>query len=452
MKKSKTVALVTLLALLLIIAVQMYVLNIQTPLCRDDYSYSYTFAVTEGKYKISNIKDVIESQINHYKVLNGRVITHTICQSFLIFDKSVFNVFNTVAFVLLVVLITFHSTKKLDSKALLTALFAFLCLWYFTPAFGDSFLWLTGACNYLWGILIIYSYLLVQNKAIEGYTPHKGALNILIYPVYFIFAFITGATNENTGAALLVMSVTVALISIIKHKRVYALSIVGFWGNFSGFLFMILAPGQSVRLENNGGMGNFDLWLKRIGYISRDFYKYHKILMLAFALLLVIAIIKKVKIEKLFVPIVFFTGTLASVYSMILSPYFPERAWCGPTVLFVTTVLSLACALLPDIRKRYIVGLVGVACAILGYAFAEDYKIAYADVTAINQAVTEREALIDEAKAQGITTVELEPIKDNSRFTPYVDFDDLNNNPDNWPNTALAMYYELDKVIKKSHE
>ena len=174
--------------------------------------------------------------------------------------------------------------------------------------------------------------------------------------------------------------------------------------------------------------------------------------MLALVILLVIAIIRRIKISKLLVPIVFLIGTLASVYSMIFSPYFPERAWCGPTVLFVTTVLSLACAVIPDIRKGHIAGLVGVACAILGYMFAEDYKIAYADVASINQAVEERVAIILDAKAQGITTVELEPIKDESRFTPYVNFDDLSKDPDNWPNTALAMYYELDKVIKKSHE
>ena len=82
--------------LLVLIAVQIYVLNSETALCRDDYSYSYTFAVKENKFRITNFREVIESQINHYKVMNGRAVTHTIAQTFLIFEKSVFNIFNTV--------------------------------------------------------------------------------------------------------------------------------------------------------------------------------------------------------------------------------------------------------------------------------------------------------------------------------------------------------------------
>ena len=40
------------------VAAAFYALNVLTCLYADDYSYTYTFAVTEGKYRISNLYEL----------------------------------------------------------------------------------------------------------------------------------------------------------------------------------------------------------------------------------------------------------------------------------------------------------------------------------------------------------------------------------------------------------
>ncbi|MBQ7822210.1 MAG: hypothetical protein IJ391_08020 [Clostridia bacterium] len=449
MTKSRIASLITLFALVLVITAQMYVLNSQTSLCRDDYSYSYTFAVTENKFRIENFRQVIESQINHYRVLNGRAVTHTLAQTFLIFDKYVFDIFNTAAFVALLLLISFHASPERRCGSPVMLLAAFIGLWFFTPAFGDSYLWLTGACNYLWGIFIILLYLIPQSAAYSGVRAPALTTRIVLTPLYFILAVIAGATNENTGAALIVMSLLFIVANALKHRRYPFMSTVGLVGNILGFLFMILAPGQSARLESSGGFGNIAVWLERFKNISEDFFKYHKLFMLVLVILIVVAIVRKVKLAKLIRPLIFLVGTLASVYSMILSPYFPARVWSGPTVLFTLTLISFASAVLPEQLGRRGQVVVCVICCMLGYVFAQSYEQAYKDITAVKSAVEARIEVIEEHKAQGISKVALENICDNSRFTPYVDFGELNDDPKTWPNTAIAMYFGLDEVRKK---
>lgn len=435
--------------LLVLIAVQIYVLNSETALCRDDYSYSYTFAVKENKFRITNFREVIESQINHYKVMNGRAVTHTIAQTFLIFEKSVFNIFNTAAFVLLLYLISFHASPKKHGTSPLMLLAAFLCLWFFTPAFGDSYLWLTGACNYLWGILIILVFMLPLTLAFEGVHSPELTTMIVLAPIYFVFAVVAGFTNENTSAALLVMSVLFIIAITVKYRRFPIWAVLGFIGNICGFLLMILAPGQSARLDANGGFGSIRVWFERLKLISLDFLKYHGILLAVLAVLLVIGIVGGKRPAELTCPAVFFVGTLASVYSMILSPYFPERVWSGPTILLSLTLLSLGSAVLPEKFGIPTKIALAVVCCGLVLTFAHSYEQAYLDVAATKKAVEAREAEIAEFKFQGISEVELETISGNSRFDAYVPAGDLNDDSTTWPNTAIAMYYGLDEVRKK---
>ncbi len=445
----KISAVITLIILLASIAVLIYVLNTQTALCRDDYSYSYTFAVKENKFRITNFEQVIESQINHYKVMNGRAVTHTLAQTFLIFDKSVFNIINTAAFILLLCLIVYHASPKKKHTDSILLLSAFLCLWFFTPSFGKSYLWLTGACNYLWGILIILLYLIPLTRALSGTQNIKLTTLIVISPLYFVFGLIAGWTNENTSAALIVISILMIVSISVKRKRFPAWTLVGLAGNICGFLLMILAPGQSVRLEANGGFGTFELWIARFQLISEDFFKYHGVMLILLLVFVIIGFVRGKRAGDFLLTAIFLIGTLASVYSMILSPYFPLRVWSGPTVLMAITLISAMSQAMPSTFGRKTNIAVCMVAACLGFVFARDYKQAYNDVTTTKAAVDARVEVINEAKREGISEVELEAIYGHSRFDPYVSIGDLNEDSTTWPNTAIAMYYGLDEVRKK---
>ena len=67
--------------------------------------------------------------------------------------KSIFNVANSFIYVVLLLLVYAHITKaKYWSLSIL--IYINFSIWVFLPAFGQNILWLTGAGNYLWTIII----------------------------------------------------------------------------------------------------------------------------------------------------------------------------------------------------------------------------------------------------------------------------------------------------------
>lgn len=81
-----TIALITLL-----IGFLFYILNYYTPLFADDYSYSFSFSTGE---RMESISQIIDSQIGHYQNTNGRSITHSLAQMFLLAGDDTFNFIN----------------------------------------------------------------------------------------------------------------------------------------------------------------------------------------------------------------------------------------------------------------------------------------------------------------------------------------------------------------------
>ena len=100
-------------AFLLIIGSLFYLMNMYTPICGDDYLYSFYLTPVAAKsffegasigfeQKISSFTDVIFSQYNHYFYVNGRTIPHILEQSFAgLWGENCFNLINVFAFLLL---------------------------------------------------------------------------------------------------------------------------------------------------------------------------------------------------------------------------------------------------------------------------------------------------------------------------------------------------------------
>ena len=135
-----------------------YILNAFTPICfGDDYVYSFVWEghsmfvpMSEHARRLSSFHDLLLSQWSHYLTGNGRAVSHTIAQFFLWMGKDVFNVFNALISVLLIMEIYWCANKgtvTFDFK-ISRLVFIFFALWAFTPSFPSVFLWLSGACNY----------------------------------------------------------------------------------------------------------------------------------------------------------------------------------------------------------------------------------------------------------------------------------------------------------------
>lgn len=115
--------------------------------------------------------------------------------------KNVFNIINTCAYLALILMVEYHGCgawKKINCDSLVLI---FVLLWWCIPAFGHSFLWVTGASNYLYGILFILIFLIPYRRRLEtGTYKNCNICKKIILAIFMLPAgILAGATNENTS-------------------------------------------------------------------------------------------------------------------------------------------------------------------------------------------------------------------------------------------------------------
>ncbi|EOD8949837.1 DUF6056 family protein, partial [Enterobacter hormaechei] len=79
----------------------IYSLNHMTLYVADDFVYRFVYQTnpSPSAVPINGIISILYSQIRHYEIWNGRFVAHSLVQFFMQFDKSIFDIFNTIAFI-----------------------------------------------------------------------------------------------------------------------------------------------------------------------------------------------------------------------------------------------------------------------------------------------------------------------------------------------------------------
>lgn len=456
-KRNKQLYMFAIVVVTVLIGVLFYILNYYTQFYGDDYLYSFSFSTGE---RIESIGQIIDSQIEHYNNMNGRSITHTLAQFFLLIGDYAFNYINVFFFLLLIYLIYFHAFGTYKNFSLAKLSMIAMLLFLSCPAFGQSFLWITGASNYLYGILIILIFMIPYRLQFEGKKSENNfILNIVLAIVYFLFGTIAGWTNENTSVAMIVMIVGYIILYRIKSIKIYAWNVTGCIGGIVGCILILFSPGTLKRLDTAGGSGGIISWIKRMILYSCDLFDYlHLVILLLCVLCIVYWYQNQKQLSNQFlreicsfvkdcgVTIIYSFGFLASVYSMIISPQFPERAWSGPVVLSLIAVMSLS-SLVDMSDKKIRVGK-GLALGFVLILCFSTYFNTYFELKNINSFYEERVSIITTAISDGEKVIEIPNIYGGvSGYSCYGASGDLNSNSDEWPNYAIARYYEVDKII-----
>ncbi len=190
-------------AFLLIIGSLFYLMNMYTPICGDDYLYSFYLTPVaansffEGasigfEQKISSFTDVIFSQYNHYFYVNGRTIPHILEQSVCrTLGRKCFNLINVFAFLLLNMLVIWISGKRNLTKLGYWVACSFLYMVLIAlPVL--SFLLMSGALNYTWSAVLCLAFLLVYTKVRQMERVNWGVAFLL-----FLLGVISGRTHES---------------------------------------------------------------------------------------------------------------------------------------------------------------------------------------------------------------------------------------------------------------
>lgn len=230
------------LAILIIVFSYMLVLNILMPMHRDDYGYALIWGTLD---KIDSWPDVFQSLYNHYIDHGGRMVAYFVLDSFLFLGKQWYNPFNSFLFVGLIILIYWHSQRKItlhfDPYVILCII---LFTWLGLPHFAEVNLWMAGATGYLFTSVLILTFLLPYHFAFLNKNILED--NFFAVIVMFLGGIIAGWTIENTSATMSFI-ITCSILYFYKKNAVQKWMLSGLAGAITGLAFLVLAPGNYVR-------------------------------------------------------------------------------------------------------------------------------------------------------------------------------------------------------------
>jgi hypothetical protein len=152
-----------------------------------------------------------------------------------------------------------------------------MLLWLALPARSETVAWLSGNFVYLIpGILGLFFILISKRCVSDCRIKAELPMGLKIkFPLYFIIGFLAGSSQEQIIVACFVYS----YFNIRKNfdggnfRSVpinYTILLAGF---FAGLCFLILAPGNLVRMQMLAAPGLFDIAKRMILYIPSAFFE-----------------------------------------------------------------------------------------------------------------------------------------------------------------------------------
>ncbi len=411
----------------------LLVFNFMTPLVADDFSYKFSWADVS---RIRGLGQIIPSMAVHRQITNGRVLVHGLVQLLLIPPKAVFNVLNALNGVLLGLLMLNYCGEDLRSRrALLPAVCGAFLIWIVTPAFGQVFLWLDGSVNYSWGItvflLFLWPYAAIWLGRGFRFTPLKAA-------GFLLLAFAAGALSENGSPSALFAALCLTGLTALREKRLRLLPLAGLAVGCLGLLFLATAPAMSGRgavLSLSVLAANFRTVCLKTQELLGGLYA-------IYAVELVLCLLAGADRRKLLLSGVLALSGLVSLACFVFAVAFSDRHFCFTVLFTVLACLLLLSALLDRGRRTFPALLTGL----LTVSFLFQFFLGALDITVIFGKSLERERAIREALATGEKTAALEIYVPATKYAAPYGLQDLNPDPDQWPNDSLALYYGLDAV------
>lgn len=418
---------------LIFISFVMFLCNLLTDLCVDDFCYMGSFATKE---RIDSLWDIFPSMAVHAKTMNGRVVAHFFVQLFLLLPLPIFKIINTAVFVLQILLILHLAGAKRNQRWFL-ALCAFALIWVYEPAFGQVNLWLDGACNYLWSSVLALMYLCpFAELFISGREIKRIPLRIAFCGV----GLFAGAFAESTAVSVIFMSVCIIVLCFICGKKVSVWYFAALASALIGFIFMISAPAE---FENKLAEMNFGTL--RVNFIAAlDMLKSFAVLPVSFAVLACAHFYLVKNKRTLLLSFILALGALCANFIHIFAGYYPGRCASFCVVLFVAADSLLAGDLLETDARLPI----KCAAAALVVIFAYHLAFGVNDVFSTHIKISENEQRIEECREAGIMNVELPMFVTHSKYSAVSGLKYLDTETsDTWPNNHMAAYYGVESII-----
>lgn len=224
----------------IIIGVAFYLLDRYSLFFLDDYMYAYKFGTYEP---IRSLKDIFESQYDHYFNFNGRFLVHCVVQLFCgILGVEWFRIFNTIMFVLFCVMTTRLTCGTYRVLIMWYTITAF-AIWLFIPRIGNTILGnIAFSVNYLWSGVATLAFIILWQKVSQEDKNHTIITNIGLG----IIGVIIGSLQESFSIPVAGAMFLYYCFNFKTFKGSVIWLICGYW---LGALFLVAAPSNFVRLQ-----------------------------------------------------------------------------------------------------------------------------------------------------------------------------------------------------------
>lgn len=411
-------------AVLLLIGIfaLMLLLNVHTPLMMDDYDYSFSWSTGD---RLSGIADIVRSQAVHYAIWGGRSVTHFLAQLFLYWGKPIFNVFNAVMYVLLLIEICTLAGKKGSGLNWRLMLAVHAVLFFLVPFFGVVFLWLDGACNYLWGTaLALIPLLIAVSERENGFFDAGWKRGVLALPL----CLIAGWTNENTACGVFAASLLLLVWDKVKGRKVRGWRIAAAAAQMIGVALLLLAPGNFARAAEESGRGFVMEMIYRFAVTSYCLLRYCGVPVLLGCAALLLAWKRRVRLENEKLCLIAGAAFL-SAYALIGSPQISDRSFTSVVCLCAAALVCVMSGFELRIKKGAVIAL--LVCMAGGVMSVKD-------VCMHEAAWLEQAEKIEAAAESGLDTVTICSVPSVSRYTMSIS---MEADPASWPNSTLGKYY-----------
>ena len=417
--------------------ISIFVYNTLTPYMSDELLFE--------SMNINHMGDVFKETYRLYMQWNGRSVLQTIMNSFLLLPgKGLFNICNSICFVYLMLLIYWNidGRKKYDVVILVLV---HVMVWVFGVDFGQTVLWMSGACNYLWGVAIILSMVTFYRYKIANIASIRYPK--LLAGGMFFLGLLSGWCNENTsgGGFLLVLFCTA--LFYIQNKKLKIWMVTGIVGMMTGLVMMVVAPGNAIRSsyiqEAHAGV---IAYLARFLKINNNIYHYFFGLLILTAVFLVYLYLKGKKLREMSWSLALIVVCIATSYALLLTKEPMPRAYFGAGIFLIVACVQ-AIAYVPKEEISLSTVKYVVLMGLLVYMLFE-YCEGGANLARIERELNERELYVKEQVAQGKTELELPMIRTqfDTRFT-FIYNNDITEDPAAWGNQIYKTYYGVDFVV-----
>lgn len=417
----------------------MFGLNRPTPWVVDDLLKS------QAAMNFHNLNDLFQHGKNFYLQWGGRVWGESIAQAFLMIPKNIFDVINTIGYMLLLVLLQWNIIGKWKFNPATLAFihfFLLLCL----PTFGQDILWISGTANYMWPALCILLFLGIwRSYQVNLYEKINHPISVGLIFVLGIFA---GWSNENVSVGLIAMAAGYMYMYKAKLGKIPRFAYAGGLGLILGALALWLAPGNFVRFafekHSHSPFHMANMVVKNIWALFDPAATLFLVILFAGFLIC----FPKIKKE---IALIYFLGAVISSVAFSVIGRLEGRVFFGTVILMIIAVgiLYEQWTQTLVIRKmKFMVTLLLVFGSINFYSDARDGIKDYAARWNDNQKIVQLE------KEKGNLDIYVNPIFPKNKFCATYGLDDIKpkNQNKHWLNTGVAKYFGLRTIQSVSVE